>query len=92
MKIIPYGETIFVLPDTVVDKTKSGIVLTDYTKKRPGSGTIIAIGSKVKQEKFNVGQRILYGEFSGTRQTMTWHKKDVEIFIMTPNDVLALLE
>ena len=90
MNIIPYGETIFVLPDKVVDKTDSGIILTDYSKKRPTSGTIIAIGSKVKD--FKVGNRIIYGEFSGAKQTIIWNNKEEEIFIMTPTDILALLE
>lgn len=92
MNIIPYGETIFVLPDKVVDKTDSGIILTDYTKKRPTSGTIIAIGNKVEKDKFNIGQRVIYGEFSGHKQMITWNDKDEEIFIMTPDDILALLE
>jgi len=89
MNIIPYGETIFVLPDKIVDRTESGIILTDYTKKRPTSGTILAIGTKV--DEFKIGQRIIYGEFSGHKQIITWDGKDEEIFIMTPNDILALL-
>ena len=92
MNITPYRETIFVLPDKVVDKTESGIILTDYTKKRPTSGTIIAIGDKIEKDKFNVGQRVIYGEFSGHKQTITWNDKDEEIFIMTPNDIIALLD
>lgn len=131
MNIIPFGETIFVLPDKVVDKTDSGIILTDYSKKRPTSGTIIAIGEKIKkikrwcpqwqmmcyanacselsfyhpkekcikyneeiekeEDKFKIGQRVIYGEFSGHKQTITWNGKDEEIFIMTPSDILALL-
>ncbi len=92
MKITPYGETIFVLPDEVVDRTKSGIILTDFTKKRPGSGTIISIGTKVDKSLFKIGQRVIFGEFSGAKQIINWDKKDTEIFIMTPNDILALLE
>ena len=139
MNITPYRETIFVLPDKVVDKTDSGIILTDYTKKRPTSGTIIAVGEKVNFplstinqviydalfpywncicnntdypetilskavnqiskeiqnklpfNKFKVGQRVIYGEFSGHKQIITWNGKDEEIFIMTPTDILALL-
>lgn len=87
--ISPYGETIFVLPDKVIDKTEGGIILTDYTKKRPTSGTIIAIGGKIRD--FTIGQRIVYGEFSGSKQIIEYGGKDEEIFIMTPNDVLALL-
>lgn len=92
MNLIPYGETLFVLPDKIVDRTDSGIILTDFTKKRPTSGTIIAIGSKIKDEGFKVGQRVIYGEFSGHKQIVSWGDKDTEIFIMTPADILALLD
>ena len=86
MKLKPLGETIFVLPDKAVDKTEGGIILTDFSKKRPTSGTIIAIGSKVKDLK--VGQRVLYGEFSGAKEIID----EKEIFIMQPSDILATLE
>ena len=90
IKITPYGNTIFVLPDKVVDTTKGGIILSDFSKKRPGSGTIIAIGDKIKE--FKKGDRVFYGEFSGTRQIIDYGNKDTEIFIMTPEDVLAIIE
>lgn len=90
MKLIPYGRTIFVLPDKVVDRTESGIILSDFSAKRPASGTIIAIGNRI--EGFKIGDRILYGEFSGTRQIIEYGEEDTEIFIMTPDDVLALLQ
>ena len=140
MNIIPLRNSIFVLPDKVIDKTNSGLILTDYSKKRPTSGTIIAIGEKFKfplveltqtvyeallpywncicnnedypevilakaTEKITeviknnlhlnslkIGQRVIYGEFSGHKQIIDWNGEDVEIFIMTPNDILALLE
>ena len=90
MQIKPLHDKIFVLPDKVIDKTDSGIILTDYSKKRPTSGTIIALGSKV--ENFKVGNRIIYGEFSGHKQIINYNNEDTEIFIMTANDILALLE
>lgn len=89
MNIIPLYDRLFVLPDEVVDKTESGIILTDFTKKRPTSGTIIAVGSKVKERK--IGERIIYGEFSGLRRKINYKGKDTEIFIMTEDDISALL-
>ena len=88
--ITPTGNSIFILPDKVIDKTKGGLILTDYSKKRPASGTIIAISGKIKD--FKIGDRIIYGEFSGARQVINYNNEDTEIFIMTPNDILALLE
>lgn len=90
MKMVPLRETIFVLPDKVIDQTEAGIILTDYTKKRPTSGTIIAVGAAVKD--FNAGQRVIYGEFSGAREMIEYGGKEQEIFIMQPSDLLALLE
>ena len=90
MNITPLRNSIFVLPDKVIDKTGSGLILTDYSKKRPTSGTIIAIGNKV--EDFKIGDRIIYGEFSGAKHIINYNNEDTEIFIMTPNDILALLK
>lgn len=90
MKLQPLRENIFVLPDKIVDKTKSGIILTDFTKKRPTSGTIIAVGKKV--EELRVGDRVLYGEFSGAREIIEYNGEEKEIFIMQPTDILALIE
>ena len=90
MNIMPLRNSIFVLPDKIVDKTNSGIILTDFTKKRPTSGTIIAIGNKI--EDFKIGDRIIYGEFSGAKHTINYNNEDTEIFIMTPDDILALLQ
>lgn len=88
--IIPLRNIIFVLPDKIVDKTSSGIILTDYSKKRPSSGTIIGIGSQVKD--FKIGDRVIYGDFSGQKQIINYNDKEVEIFMMTEDDILALLE
>ena len=90
MNIVPLYDRLFVLPDEAPDKTKSGIILTDITRKRPTSGTIIAVGSKVKERK--IGERIIYGEFSGLRKTINYKGEDIEIFIMTEDDISALLK
>ncbi len=90
MNIIPLYDRLFVLPDEAPEETKSGIILTDFTKKRPTSGTIVAVGSKVKERK--VGERVIYGEFSGLRQMINLKGKDMEIFVMIEDDILALLK
>ena len=90
MNIIPLYDRLFILPDEAPEETKGGIILTDYSKKRPTSGTIVAVGSKVKERK--VGERVIYGEFSGLRKNINWNGKEIEIFIMTEDDICALLE
>lgn len=89
MRVKPVRNCIYVLPDKIVDKTESGIILSDYTKKRPTSGTIIATGPEVKD--FKEGQRIIYGQFSGAKCIFKVSAtKEVELFIMTEEDILAV--
>ena len=90
MKITPMNNCIFVLPDMTVDKTESGIVLSDYTKKRPTSGTIVTVGPDVKT--FKKGDRIIYGQYAGAKEIINIAGKEKELFLMTENDILALIE
>jgi co-chaperonin GroES (HSP10) len=90
MNIIPLYDRLFVLPDGIVDHTKGGIILSDYSTKRPTSGTIVAIGSRVQERK--IGERVIYGEFAGHKQMINLKGKDVEILVMTESDICALLK
>lgn len=89
MDITPLRNCIFVLPDKVIDKTESGIILSDFTKRRPTSGTVIAIGTKVND--FKIGDRVIYGDFSGQKQIISYKNEDTEVFLMTEDDILAML-
>jgi chaperonin GroES len=92
MNIIPLYDLIFIKPDELVNKTKGGIILTDFSKKRPASGVIIAIGSRVQERK--IGERVSFGEFCGQRITINWKDEDTEILVVREKDedILALLE
>ena len=92
MNIIPLYDLIFIKPDELVEKTQSGIILTDFSKKRPASGVIIAVGSRVQERK--VGERVSFGEFCGQRITINWKGENVEVLVVREKDedILALLE
>ena len=106
MNITPFADRIFVLPDKVVDKTDSGIILSDFSKKRPTSGTILAIGKDVNKlickyckgiieiDKLKIGDRVWYGQFAGepNKAIIKWQGEEIEIFIMTRNDINATLD
>ena len=83
MNIQPMHNKLFVVPDEAEEKSKGGIILTDYTKKRPCSGVVIAVGPKVKEIK--VGDRIVYGEYPWERQIIN----EKETFIFTEEDIIA---
>ena len=103
MDIIPLGNKIFVLPDEVVDKTAGGIILTDFTKKRPTTGTIIAVGSEVNRlsckhcgaifevDELKVGDKVVYGVNSPNPIIVNINGEDKEVFQMVRGDFIAFL-
>ena len=95
MKIQPLGDRILVKPLEAEDKTKGGIVLPDTAKEKPQEAKVIAVGKgkvnedgKVIPPEVKVGDRILYGKYSGTEvQT----KDGEDYLIMREEDVFAVI-
>ena len=90
MKVTPMHNNIFVLKDKIVDTTESGIILSEFSRKRPSSGTVLAIGPKVQDVK--VGDRVIHGEFSGAKELMQWNGQEVEVHLMSEYDIIAIIE
>ena len=86
MEVIPIGKRIFVKPHKPIDKTDSGLHLPDYCVKYPTTGVIISMAKGV--EGLKVGDVVLFGQFSGQREIIN----DEEIFIMTKEDINAILK
>jgi len=96
MKIKPLGDRILVKPLEPEEKTKGGIVLPDTAKEKPQEGKVIAVGKGKTTEdgktiplEIKVGDRILYGKYSGTEITT---KDGEEYLILREEDVLAIVE
>jgi len=92
MRVTPMRDCIFVLPDKAIEATESGIIFTDYTRKRQNTGVIISLGPKVKSPEIHEGRRVLYGTFSGERELIEWNGKEVELFLMTETDIIGVLD
>jgi len=95
MKIKPLGDRVLIKPSEEKEKTKGGIVLPDTAKEKPQEGEIIAVGEGRKTEDgktipltLKVGDRVLYGKYSGTEITIDGE----EYLIMREEDVLAVIE
>lgn len=71
-KLKPLQDRVLVKRDTQDEKTKGGIIVPDNAKKPLTRGTVIAVGpGKMVSGKFveitlKVGQRVLFGKYSGT--------------------------
>jgi len=95
VNIQPLADRIVVKPLDAQEKTKGGIVLPDTAKEKPQEGEVVAVGKgrrlddgKVQTLEVKVGNRILYGKFSGTEITT---KDGKEYLIMREEDVLAIV-
>ena len=96
MEIKPLGDRIVVRPLEAEEKTKGGIVLPDTAKEKPQEGKVIAVGKGKTLENGNiqaleikVGDRILYGKYSGTEITT---KAGENLLIMREEDVFAVVD
>ena len=94
MKIKPLADRVVVKPLEAEEKTKGGLYVPDTAKERPQQGEVIAVGpgrvsddgKKIPME-VKVGDRILYGKYSGTEVTYD----GVEYLIMRESDIFAII-
>ena len=95
MKVQPLGDRIVVEVLKAKEKTKGGIVLPDSAKEKPQEAKVVAIGKgrvseegKVVPPQVKVGEKILFGKYSGTEITVD----DKEYLILKEEDVLAIVK
>ncbi len=94
MKIKPLADRVVVRPLEAEDKTKGGLYVPDTAKERPQQGEIVAVGpgrvtddGKKVPPEVKVGDRILYGKYSGTEVNF----EGTEYLIMRESDIFAIL-
>lgn len=97
MKLQPLGDRVIVKPLKAEEKTKGGIVLPDTAKEKPHEGKIIAAGKgkvmedgKLRALEVKVGDRVLYGKYSGNEIKVQDENEDV--LIMHESDILAIVK
>jgi chaperonin GroES len=68
-KFRPAGKRILILPEPIVTKTESGLILTEVAadENKVRRGTLIAIGSKVDPTEFKAGEEVLYSSYADTK-------------------------
>lgn len=94
MKVKPLGKRIVVEPLEEEEQTRGGIVIPDTAKEKPQQGKVVAVGRGEPDEKgkrqpldVKVGNRVLYGSYSGTEVTIGEHA----YLILSEDDVLAVI-
>ena len=95
MKIRPLHDRIIVKRLEEERKTASGIVIPDTAAEKPDQGEVLAIGKgkiledgKLRPVDLKVGDRILFGKYSG----QTVKVKGEELLVMREEDVMGVVE
>ncbi len=90
MKIEPLDDRVLVEVEDSNGSQMSagGIYLPDTAKEKPRIGLVLAVGTDEDlREKVKVGDRVLYGKYSGDEVEMD-HKK---VLVLQRNELLALV-
>jgi len=94
MKIRPLQDRLLLRPSEGAEKTAGGLYIPDTAKEKPQEGVVIAAGKGKVQDNgkltpldVKVGDRVLYGKYSGTEVTLAGDKH----VILREEDVLAVL-
>lgn len=95
MKFRPLGDRILVKTEEQKEKKVGGIIIPDTAKEKPQEGTVVAAGNgrigkdgKVIPMEIKVGDKVLYGKYSGTEVKID----NIDYLIMSQDDVLGILE
>lgn len=93
LKIQPLADRVVVRPLEETEQMRGGLYIPDTAKEKPQQGEIIAVGpgriEKGERQPMDlkVGQRVLYGKYSGTEVTLD----DEQVLIIKESDVLAVI-
>ena len=94
MKIRPLQDRVIVKRVQEEEKTAGGIIIPDTAKEKPQQGEIVAAGKgKVGEDgtvtplDVKVGDRILFGKYSGTEVTLDGD----DLLIMREDDILGVI-
>ena len=89
VNFIPNEDRILVEAAAAEEKTASGIIIPDTAKEKPQEGTVVAVGQGTddKPVTLKIGDRVLYGKYSGTEVTIG----GIEYLIMKNSDVFGTI-
>ena len=93
LKVHPLADRVAIRPLEETEQMRGGLYIPDTAKEKPQQGEIIAVGpgrwekgERVAME-VKVGDKVLYGKYSGTEVTI----EDETFLVIKESDVLAKL-
>ncbi len=95
MSFKPLHDRVLVRRVTSEAKSAGGIIIPDTAQEKPMEGEVVAVGGGARNEKgeiqpmdVKVGDRILFGKWSGTEVKMNGE----ELIIMKESDIMGVIE
>jgi Co-chaperonin GroES (HSP10) len=94
MAFRPLHDRVLVRRIEAEEKTAGGIIIPDSAKEKPSEGEIVAVGTgsraddgKVTPLDVKVGDRVLFGKWSGTEVKLDGE----DLLIMKESDIMGVI-
>ncbi|HEY0525696.1 MAG TPA: co-chaperone GroES [Stellaceae bacterium] len=95
MKFRPLHDRVVIRRIEQEQKTAGGIIIPDTAKEKPMEGEVLAVGpgargedGKVQPLDVKVGDRVLFGKWSGTEIKIDGE----ELIVMKESDIMGVIE
>ncbi|GMV11471.1 MAG TPA: co-chaperone GroES [Gemmatimonadaceae bacterium] len=92
-KVAPLADRVVVKPLEEAETMRGGLYIPDTAKEKPQQGEIVAVGpgrfedGKRVPLDVQVGNKVLYGKYSGTEVTVDGD----QLLILRESDILAII-
>ena len=92
-KVAPLADRVVIKPIEESEQMRGGLYIPDTAKEKPQQGEIMAVGpgryedGKLVPMGVKVGDKVLYGKYSGTEVTI----ETEQYLILRESDVLAVV-
>src|SRR5688572_9147548 len=93
VKVAPLADRVVIKPLEETETMRGGLYIPDTAKEKPQQGEIVAVGpgrfdeGKRVPMEVKVGDKVLYGKYSGTEVTVDGE----QVLILRESDVLAVV-
>ena len=94
MAFRPLGDRVLIKRVEEEEKTKGGIIIPDTAKEKPQEGEVVSVGpgarddaGKIQPLDVKVGDRILFGKWSGTEVKLDGE----DLLVMKESDIMGVV-
>ena len=93
VKVSPLADRVVIKALEETEQMRGGLYIPDTAKEKPQQGEIVAVGpGRFEKDKrvpmdVKVGDKVLYGKYSGTEVTLDGE----QLLILKESDVLAIV-